>query len=84
MDSKDGCVGESFESCDDQDSKSVCVGRAYRAYFYEFNSKQHNSTYPGLAGAGYGITAYNFNPLALIVLPFLSKPTNFLKTLTSP
>ena len=57
MDSKDGCVGESFQSCDYQDSKSLCVGRAFRAYFYELNSKQNNSTYPGVTGGGYGMAA---------------------------
>lgn len=59
MDSKDGCVGESFESCDDQDLKSLCVGRAFRAYFYEFKSQQNNSTYPGVTGGGYGMAAQN-------------------------
>ena len=54
MDSKDGCVGESFQSCDDQ---SLCVGRAFRAYFYELNSKQNNSTYPRATGGGYGMAA---------------------------
>ena len=57
IDSNDGCVGESFESCDDQDSKSVCVGRAFRAYFYELNSKQNNTTNPGVTGGGYGMAA---------------------------
>jgi len=55
MDPKNGCVGESFESCDDQDPKSLCVGRAFRAYFYEFNS--NDSSYPGLTGGGYGMAA---------------------------
>ena len=55
MDTEDGCVGESFQSCDNKDS--LCVGRAFRAYFYELNSKQKNSTYPGVTGGGYGMAA---------------------------
>lgn len=54
-DSKDGCVGESFKSCDVEDPNSLCVGRAFRAYFYEFNKQQNTSTYPGVAGGGYGM-----------------------------
>ena len=54
-DSKGGCVGESFRPCSDEDPKSLCVGRAFRAYFYEFNNQQSNSSYHSLPSGGYGM-----------------------------
>ena len=56
VDSDGRCVGESFQSCDDEDPKSVCVGRAFRAYFYEFNRQPtKHPQHPKKTGGGYGI-----------------------------
>ncbi|CAH3032321.1 unnamed protein product, partial [Porites lobata] len=52
-DSEGNCVGESFKPCEQEDPKSLCVGRAYRAYFYEFRDKQ-NLSYQIPVGGGYG------------------------------
>lgn len=52
-DSEGNCVGESFKPCEQEDPKSLCVGRAYRAYFYEFRDKQ-NFSYQIPVGGGYG------------------------------
>lgn len=44
IDYKCNCVGETFKSCHEEDTKSACVGRAFRAYFYQFTDRQHNKS----------------------------------------
>ena len=44
IDNKCDCVGEMFKSCHLEDPKSVCVGRAFRAYFYEFSDRLENKS----------------------------------------
>lgn len=57
IDSEDRCVGESFKPCKEEDPKSMCVGRAFRVYFYEFKKQPGKQvSHQGIAsGGGYGI-----------------------------
>ncbi|CAH3120647.1 unnamed protein product, partial [Pocillopora meandrina] len=56
IDSEDRCVGESFKPCKEEDPKSMCVGRAFRVYFYEFKKQPGKQvSHQGIAsGGGYG------------------------------
>lgn len=64
-------MGESFKPCEQEDPKSLCVGRAYRAYFYEFRDKQ-NFSYQIPVGGGYG-ESYMFYIYPVFTSPEVSR-----------
>lgn len=67
IDNKCDCVGETFKSCHLEDPKSVCVGRAFRAYFYEFSDRLENKSQNQKPVSGeYGI----YDTLCISVLLF--------------